>query len=60
MSTINCSEYDCAYQKDGKCEFNNIVSGFICTTKPCIHYVAIKHKNYENFNGSDTQKPHLS
>lgn len=60
MSIINCSEYDCVYQKEGKCEFNNVVSGFMCTTKPCIHYVSAKHSPNSDISGSDIQTPHLS
>lgn len=54
MSTINCSENDCMYQKDGKCGFNRISSGFICTTKPCIHYV--RHSP-SDINRLNIQKP---
>lgn len=40
MSIINCTDKSCIYQKDGKCEFNAVVSGKISSDGRCAHYRA--------------------
>lgn len=40
MSTISCSEKDCAYQKDGRCNLNGIKSHSVKHTQlsGCFYY----------------------
>lgn len=45
MSTINCTDKSCVYQKDGKCEFNAVVSGKVAADGHCVHYSAIPQEN---------------
>lgn len=40
MSIINCADKNCVYQKDGKCEFNCVVSAKIFSDGRCVHYRA--------------------
>lgn len=44
MSTINCVDKSCIYQKDGKCEFNSVISGKISTNGQCVHYRAAEQE----------------